>query len=99
MIDGANNFNGVDGGLVLKPPIDDIAELRILTHNSNAEFGTSVVSTTNIITKSGSNLIHDALWEVVRNDKLDATRCAGTDVEPLKQHDCAGSVGGPVRRD
>src|SRR5215470_14253250 len=39
LIDGANNFNGVDGGFVLEPPIDAIQEFRILTHNSAAEFG------------------------------------------------------------
>ncbi len=39
LIDGANNFNGVDGGFVLKPPVDAITEFRILTHNANAEFG------------------------------------------------------------
>ena len=41
LIDGANNFNGVDGGFVLKPPVDAITEFRILTHNANAEFGNS----------------------------------------------------------
>ena len=51
LIDGANNFDGVDGGFVLKPPIDSIAEFRILTHNTNAEFGHSLSSTTNIITR------------------------------------------------
>ncbi len=39
MIDGADNVNNVDGGFVIQPPIDAIAEFRILTHNSNAEFG------------------------------------------------------------
>ena len=52
LIDGANNFNGVDGGFVLKPPVDAITEFRILTHNANAEFGNSLGSTTNIITRS-----------------------------------------------
>ena len=51
LIDGANNFNGVDGGFVLKPPVDAITEFRILTHNSTAEFGNSLGSTTNIITQ------------------------------------------------
>ena len=39
LIDGADNFNGVDGGYVLKPPVDAISEFRIITHNANAEFG------------------------------------------------------------
>ena len=58
LIDGANNFNGVDGGFVLKPPVDAITEFRILTHNASAEFGNALGSTTNIITRSGSNRFH-----------------------------------------
>src|SRR5437764_10333673 len=85
LIDGANNFNGVDGGFVLKPPIDAISEFRILTHNSNAEFGNSLGSTTNIVTRSGANAVHGALWEFLRNDAFDATRFPGNTVEPLKQ--------------
>ena len=46
LIDGANNFNSVDGGFVVKPPVDAIAEFRILTLNADAEFGHSAGSTT-----------------------------------------------------
>ncbi len=98
LIDGANNFNGVDGGFVLESPIDAIEEFRILTHNSNAEFGHNLGSTTNIITRSGSNALHGALWEFLRNDALDATRFPDTEVEPLKQNQFGASVGGPLRR-
>jgi hypothetical protein len=41
LIDGADNFNTVDGGFVLEPPVDAISEFRILTHTANAEFGHS----------------------------------------------------------
>lgn len=99
LIDGANNFNGVDGGFVLEPPIDAIEEFRILTHNSNAEFGHNLGSTTNIITRSGSNNFHGAVWEFLRNDALDATQFPNTVVEPLKQNQFGGSVGGPIIKD
>jgi hypothetical protein len=72
LIDGADNFNSVDGGFVLQPPIDAIAEFRILTHTANAEFGHSSGSTTNIITRSGTNAFHGAAWDFLRNDALDA---------------------------
>jgi hypothetical protein len=98
LIDGANNFNGVDGGFVLEPPIDAIQEFRILTHNSSAEFGHNLGSTTNIITRSGANSYHGALWEFLRNDALDATRFPNKAVESLKQNQFGGSIGGPVRR-
>ena len=48
LIDGADNVSAVDAGFVLKPPIDAIAEFKILTHNANAEFGRNTGSTTNI---------------------------------------------------
>lgn len=99
LIDGANNFNGVDGGFVLTPPIDAIEEFRILTHNANAEFGNSLGSTTNIITRSGSNSYHGALWEFLRNDALDATNYFASTTEPLKQNQFGGSFGGPIRKD
>jgi len=99
LIDGANNFNGVDGGFVLKPPVDAITEFRILTHNASAEFGSSLGSTTNIITKSGSNRIHGALWEFLRNDVFDAKNYFAKTVEPLKQNQFGGTIGGPIRKD
>ena len=73
LIDGADNVNAVDAGFVLKPPIDAIAEFRIMTHNANAEFGRNTGSTTNIITRSGSNSFHGAAWEFLRNDAFDAS--------------------------
>jgi outer membrane receptor protein involved in Fe transport len=101
LIDGANNFNGVDGGFVLKPPVDAITEFRILTHNANAEFGNSLGSTTNIITRSGSNAIHGAVWEFLRNDALDAANYFNLTgkAEPLKQNQFGATLGGPIRKD
>jgi len=99
LIDGANNFNGVDGGFVLKPPVDAITEFRILTHNANAEFGNALGSTTNIITRSGTNGYHGALWEFLRNDAFDARNYFATSTEPLKQNQFGGTIGGPIRKD
>ncbi|MGA9812026.1 MAG: TonB-dependent receptor [Terriglobales bacterium] len=99
LIDGANNFNGVDGGFVLKPPVDAVTEFRILTHNAPAEFGSSLGSTTNIITKSGTNKIHGAVYEFLRNDIFDATRYFANTTEPLKQNQFGGTIGGPIVKD
>lgn len=88
----------MDGGFVLKPPVDAITEFRILTHNSNAEFGNSLGSTTNISTRSGSNAIHGALWEFLRNDAFDATNFFAKTTEPLKQNQFGATIGGPIRK-
>lgn len=99
MIDGADNFNGVDGGFVLEPPVDAITEFKILTHTANAEFGHSTGSTTNIITRSGTNEFHGASWEFFRNNAMDAKSFFADSVEPLHQNQFGATLGGPIRKD
>jgi hypothetical protein len=99
LIDGANNYNAVDGGLVIQLPIDSIAEFRILTHTASAEFGHSTGSTTNIITRTGTNSFHGDLWEFVRNNAFDAKSFFAADTEPLKRNQFGGTFGGPIRKD
>ena len=99
LIDGANNVNAVDAGFVLKPPIDAIAEFRILSHNANAEFGQNSGSTTNIITRPGTNSFHGAAWEFLRNDAMDASDFSTNSVQPLKQNQFGDTFGGPIVKD
>ncbi len=99
LIDGADNVSSVDGGFVLKPPIDAIAEFKILTHNANAEFGRNTGSTTNIVTRSGSNSFHGAAWEFLRNDAMDASDYFTQTVQPLKQNQFGATFGGPIVKD
>jgi outer membrane receptor protein involved in Fe transport len=99
LIDGADNVNAVDAGFVLKPPIDSIAEFRILTHNANAEFGRNTGSTTNVVTRGGTNSFHGAAWEFLRNDAMDASDFFSKSVQPLKQNQFGGTFGGPILKD
>jgi hypothetical protein len=99
LIDGADNFNGVDGGFILQPPVDAIAEFRILTHTANAEFGHSTGSTTNIVTRSGTNSLHGALWEFFRNNAFDAKSFFADSVEPLHRNQFGATLGGPIKKD
>ena len=98
LIDGADNVSAVDGGFVLKPPIDAIDEFHIMTHNANAEFGRNTGSTTNIITRSGANSFHGALWEFLRNDAMDSSDYFTRTVQPLKQNQFGATLGGPIKK-
>jgi outer membrane receptor protein involved in Fe transport len=99
LIDGADKVSSVDGGFVLKPPIDAIAEFKILSHNANAEFGRNTGSTTNIVTRSGSNSFHGAAWEFLRNDAMDSSDYFTQSVQPLKQNQFGATFGGPIVKD
>ncbi len=99
LIDGVENYDSAYAGYVLEPPIDAITEFRILTNTASAEFGHSAGSTTNIVTRSGANQLHGDLYDFLRNDSLDARNFFSQGVEPLKQNQFGGTLGGPLRRD
>ena len=99
LVDGAQNHNRMDGGYALKLPVEAIAEFRILTQTAPPEYGGTAGATTSVVTRSGSNQFHGALYEFLRNDAFDARNFFSEEVEPLKQHQFGGTLGGPVTRD
>jgi hypothetical protein len=99
LLDGAKNINRMDGGYALRVPVDAIGEFRILTHTAPPEYGGTSGSTTSVITKSGGNTPHGSLYEFFRNDVFDARNFFSRDVEPLKQNQFGGTIGGPIRTD
>lgn len=98
-VDGARNVNRMDGGYALRIPVDAIAEFRILTHTAPPEYGGTSGANTSVVTKSGTNALHGSLYEFIRNDKFDARNFFSRDVEPLKQNQFGGTVGGPIKQD
>ncbi len=102
LLDGASNNDTFNTGFVLRPPPDAIQEFKILTHSYSAEYGRSAGSVVNVVTKSGSNDLHGALWEFNRDDALQARNFfapQGQEKPKLKQNQFGGAVGGPLRRD
>ena len=43
--------------------------------------------------------MHGSLYEFIRNDKLDTRNFFSPAVEPLKQNQCGGTAGGPIKHD
>src|SRR5208282_1112128 len=77
LLDGIdNNANLVDflngTAYSVKPPVDAIEEFKVETNNYSAESGRSAGAVLNATLKSGTNHFHGAVWEFLRNDKLDA---------------------------
>lgn len=102
-----NNFtvDGVDNNFLFQnspgasPPMDSIAEFRVLS-NTSAEFGRSAGANVSIVTRSGSRDLHGSAYEFLRNDKLDATdffaNRSGVGKLPFRQNQYGFALGGPV---
>jgi hypothetical protein len=54
---------------------------------------------TGVITRTGGNQLHGSLFELLRNDKLDARNLFAADVGKLRFNDFGYSAGGPIIKD
>jgi len=101
-IDGMDNNERIIGTIGVRPSIDAIAEIRVLTNSYEADAGRAAGAIVNIITKSGTNHFHGSLYEFFRNNALDAYAyqfgAHGPKTE-LRQNQFGGSLGGPIVRD
>ncbi len=99
-LDGVTNTDPDFNTYVVLPSIDAIQEFKVQTGVYPAEFGHEA-SQINVLTKSGGNLYHGALFDFVRNDVFDAVPYAFSSVHPKKSpfkwNDYGFEIDGPVR--
>lgn len=99
LLDGVTNVDGNWNLLVVSPSIDTLQEFKIQTNSYSAEFGRSPGAQINAVTKAGTNEFHGALYEFLRNEKLDAKNFFDrptTKIPPYKQNQFGGGIGGPI---
>jgi hypothetical protein len=98
MMDGANNNARQFGNIAIKPSIDAIQEFKVQSNSYSAEFGHAAWGQINLITKSGTNEFHGALFEFMRNDKLDARNFFLPAKSKLNRNQFGIAAGGPLVR-
>src|ERR1019366_9144339 len=96
VLDGSNDLNTLSGTYNYSPIVDAILEFKSQGHNDLAEYGGAAGATVSVVTKSGTNQYHGALWEYLRNQVMDSTGYFATTLAPLRQNQYGASVGGPL---
>ncbi len=99
-LDGVTNTDPDFTTYIALPSIDAIQEFKVQTGVYPAEFGHQSTQI-NVVTKSGGNAYHGALFEFLRNDKFDAVPYAFTATHPAKSpfkwNDYGFEIDGPIR--
>ena len=99
-LDGVNNTDPNFNTYVALPSIDAIQEFKVQIGVYPAEYGHQSTQV-NVLTKSGGNAYHGAVFEFFRNDALDAQPYSFTSVHPPKSpfrwNDFGFELDGPVR--
>ena len=84
------------------PPVETVAEVKVLTNSYAAEYGGSAGGVIVASTKSGTNRLKGSAYEYFRNEKLDAANFFAPVVNgqkqrsPLRYSVFGATVGGPV---
>ena len=111
---GRNNLFTIDGGeddfgsgalRVQHVPLDSIQEYQVNRNSFAAEFGFTVGTAINVVTKSGTDRYHGSLYGFFHNESTDAANFFNSfspnpNPKPFEQGLIAGgTLGGPIVRD
>src|SRR4029077_18014331 len=72
LLDGVINTELNTSAFVIPPIIDAMQEFKVQAHDDQAEYGSVLGGVVNVVTRSGTNQIHGAGWEFLRNNAFDA---------------------------
>src|SRR6266404_2344759 len=92
-----NTPGGVSGQLL---GVDAVREFSVIKDTYGAEYGKRPGAQVNIVTASGTNQLHGAAYEFLRNSALDARNYFDYGSIPDFQRNVfGGSLGGPIKKD
>jgi hypothetical protein len=81
------------------PPPNALQEISVLLNNFKAQYGRNAGSVFNVVTKSGTNNFHGAVWDYAQNRVFNAADYL-THISPKDNSQQLGfTVEGPIKRD
>ena len=103
LVDGMDNNELEQGFIMIRPSIDAIQEVRVVTNTFSAELGRTPGAVIDVITKSGTNKFHGSAFEYFGNDVLNANdyfaKHANNPRPEYRFNQFGGSFGGPIIKD
>ena len=101
-VNGIDNKDNTVGGAVMQLPLEAVEEFKISTNRFSAENGRSEGAALNIVTKSGTNQFHGALYGFFRSQALQTNNAiaeqAGQPKPDYSRQQYGGAFGGPIRK-
>ncbi len=98
MFDGVQSVDNDAGMIIFFPPVDAIQEFKVQTSAAPAAYGGGA-GVINVDFKSGTNSLHGAAYEFLRNSAFDAKNffdSAAKPIPPFRLNQFGFDVGGPV---
>jgi hypothetical protein len=96
LLDGTTDTDPTFNTLNLSPSPDAVEEFKVQTGSYSAAMGGAGGGQVSIVTRSGSNQFHGAVYEFLRNGLMDATTFDAMGNNHMVQNNYGASLGGPV---
>ncbi|HMC61876.1 MAG TPA: carboxypeptidase regulatory-like domain-containing protein, partial [Candidatus Solibacter sp.] len=97
-VEGIDNNERTGLLQIIVPPLEAIQAVDVSTSNFEAELGRASGANTNVMLKSGSNELHGAAYEFMRNSAMNARNFFDASVGHLAYNYFGGNVGGAIRK-
>ncbi|HEY2380950.1 MAG TPA: TonB-dependent receptor [Terriglobia bacterium] len=103
-IDGGENDYGSGAPRVRNVPLDSVQEFQVNRSSFAAEFGNTVGTAINVVTRSGTNTLHGSVYSYFHNRNTDSVNYFNRLINPgsnlFEQSAISGfTLGGPIRHD
>ncbi|HEX4321357.1 MAG TPA: TonB-dependent receptor [Acidobacteriaceae bacterium] len=98
-LDGVTIMNNLGNVTATRPSADMVSEVQMQSGNYTAQYGAYLGVHINLVSKNGTNDLHGAAYDYVKNTAFDAHNFFDTPVQaktPLNYNQYGFDVGGPV---
>jgi hypothetical protein len=100
LFDGQETRNTSTNDIVYTPPLETVAEFKVITNNFSAEYGRSGGGILTAAGRSGTNELHGSVYEFFRNNVLNANGWTNNrnllNRNPVRHNEYGFAIGGPV---
>jgi len=99
IVDGVSANDDAAGLSGIPYGVDAVEQFQVVTSGGQAELGRALGGYINLVTKSGTNAVHGAVYDFLRDDTFNAVNALSGKKLPMDQQQYGGSLGGPLARD
>ncbi|MFN7922872.1 MAG: carboxypeptidase regulatory-like domain-containing protein [Bryobacteraceae bacterium] len=96
MLDGMNNTQRRNTGAMITPSLESVQEFKLISSGFSAEYGRYAGGMLTVVTKSGTNKLHGAFYEFLRNDAFDARGYFDVSKSKLRRNQFGATLSGPA---
>jgi len=99
IVDGVSANDDAAGLSGIPVAVEAVDQFQVVTSGGQAELGRALGGYVNVVTRSGTNVLHGSTYEFLRDDAFNAANPLLGRKLPMRQHQYGLSVGGPIVRD